>query len=94
MTDTWERALADCEGRLDRAAATLTGGTSDVDPFSAPALPIPMPAALVDHARELVRQGEALEERLTGEQDRIRAELRRLPRMPRAARQSHFDTKA
>lgn len=96
MTVTWERALADCEARLDAAATALDGGAlpADIAPFSAPPVSGLLPAPLASWAQQLVDRGEELEQRLTSERERIRAELRRLPRMPSAAREARFDAQA
>jgi hypothetical protein len=95
MTRGWERALDDCEARLDAAGALLErGGAPAVNPFSTPAVTGPIPTELVDRARLIVDRGEALEQQLTDRQQVIRAELRRLPRMPRPAGRNRFDTKA
>jgi len=95
MTLTWERTLADCEARLDAAAAALEqGAPTAIAPFSAPDVEGPIPAALADRARACFARGEALEERLALELGRLRAELRRLPRMPRAQGEARFDAQA
>ena len=93
MSEAWERTLAECEARLDAAGAHAPGAV-EFPPFSAPAGLDPMPAALAGRARALVDRGEKLAHELGGEQDRIRSELRRLPRMPAVPGQGHFDTKA
>ena len=95
MTVTWELALADCEARLELAAAALASGTpTEITPFSAPELEGPLPEALVERAQACSTRGEELSERLGGDLERIRMELRRLPRMPRAPRETHFEAKA
>jgi hypothetical protein len=96
MTSTWEHALADCEARLDAAAAALDRGVlaAEIAPFSTPSVPGPLPAPLASWAQQLVDRGEELEQRLTSERERIRAELRRLPRMPSAAREARFEAQA
>jgi len=92
---TWEEALADCDARLDAAEAGIgTGSNPAVAPFSVPELAGPCPDPLLGHVRSLIERGTALEERLTTERERIRLELRRLPRLPRAQGESHFDTRA
>ena len=95
MTASWEHALDDCDARLDAVTAALAAGTAPaVDAFAEPAVDGPMPAHLADRARECATRGEALHARLSNELDAIRAELRRLPRMPRAQREAHFDAQA
>jgi hypothetical protein len=89
---SWEDALAELETRLDVAAALVehAGGTAGagavtaapVAPFRAPAVAGSLPPALADRARALLTRGEAVERALEAERDRIRAELRRLPRRP------------
>lgn len=95
MTVTWEDALAECEARLDTARAALEPGPGPaVAPFSAPAVTGPIPEHLAARARECAERGERLQAQLTGELERLRTELRRLPRMPRAQREAHFDVQA
>lgn len=95
MTVRWERALEECEARLDAASAALEPGpVAPVAPFSAPAVEGPIPEYLAERARECSERGDQLQERLRDELERIRAELRRLPRMPRAQREAHFDAQA
>jgi hypothetical protein len=95
LTVTWEQALAECEARLDAAAAALEDGAPPaVAPFAAPAVDGPFPASLADRARVCSERGDELQERLTSELERVRTELRRLPRMPRAQREAHFDAQA
>jgi hypothetical protein len=98
-TDTqaaaWEVAIAECEGRVAAAAAALENGDpAAVVPFAMPALDGAMPPALVDRARECAARGEALEAQLADELERIRRELRRLPRMPPTAPENRFDAQA
>jgi hypothetical protein len=96
MTVPWEDALDECEARLDAAAAALETGApaAAVTPFSAPAVDGPIPAHLAVRAEECSARGEELRERLERELEDIRAELRRLPRMPRTQREAHFDAQA
>jgi len=96
VTVAWERALSECEDRLDAASAALDNGRapSEIAPFSAPTVADPIPAALAERARALVARGAALEKQLTDERERIRSELRRLPRMPRAPRETRFEAQA
>jgi hypothetical protein len=95
VTGRWERVLDDCEARLDAASAVLSSGsTPNIAPFAAPTAPEPLPGSLVQRARALVARGEDLEHLLTTESERIRTELRRLPRMPRAQSAAHLDVKA
>jgi hypothetical protein len=95
VTITWEEALADCEARLDAAVAALEAGRPVVtDDFETPDVDQTLPAGLVDRARTVARLSEELESRLADELERIRLELRRLPRLPRAQRESRFDVQA
>jgi hypothetical protein len=96
VSDGWEAALAECEARLDAAAAApgARAGEAEIAPFTAPEVDGPLPAPLVDRARRIVERAEVLEHRLTDEQGRIRAELRRLPRLPPAVHQTSFDKRA
>jgi len=95
MTVPWERALDECEARLDAVTAALEAGTpAAVEPFSAPAVDGPVPAHLEGRAEECSTRGEELRARLEQELEDIRAELRRLPRMPRKPREVHFDAQA
>ncbi len=95
MTLTWERALADCEARLDAAEVALSRGTAlPVSPFSEAEIEGPLPAALAERARECCARGAELEQRLSHELERIRLELRRLPRMPRAQSEARFQAQA
>lgn len=95
MSVTWEQALADCEARLDAADAALAAGHPvEVEAFAAPAVATPLPAELVARARALTTRGEELGERLAGEIARIRDEVRRIPRVPRAESASRFEAQA
>ena len=95
MSVTWEHVLDDCEARLDAAGAAIEQrGVPALAPFVEPDLDEPMPALLADRARDLLTRSAELEERLAGELERIRSELRRLPRMPAAAREARFDAQA
>jgi hypothetical protein len=94
-TSSWTRVLDDCDARIDAATAALDRGAPvDVPPFGPIEAPGPMPAELVDRARELVERTDALEHRLEDERARVRSELRRLPRMPAAEREIHFEVRA
>jgi hypothetical protein len=87
---TWEDALAGCEARLDAAEAALEAGNpTEVAPFE----PL-IPAALVDRARQCATRSDELQTRLAAELERIRLELRRLPRMPPAPQEHRFDAQA
>ena len=91
----WEDALTEYEARLDLVATALEDGNAvAVAPFSAPAVDEPIPAHLAGRARTCAARGDELRERLASELNRIRTELRRLPRMPRAPREAHFDAQA
>jgi hypothetical protein len=96
VTDGWEQTLTECEARLDAAAGAPVSrpGTTEITPFAVPEVTAPLPADLVGRARMIVVRAEALERQLAGEQDRIRAELRRLPRLPPAQHTPSFDDRA
>jgi len=95
VTVPWEQALAECEARLDAVTDALAAGTpAPVAPFAEPPVDGPIPAHLADRARECEARGEDLQQRLEQELEEIRSELRRLPRMPRAQRETHFDAQA
>jgi hypothetical protein len=92
---TWEHALTECEARLDAASAALERRIPGAIPeFSVPDVAGPIPDELADRARACATRSEELEGRLTDELDRIRAELRRLPRMPRAESENRFEVQA
>jgi hypothetical protein len=98
-TDTpvgaWELAIQDCERRVVAAEAALENGDpAAVVPFAVPALDGEIPSALVDRARECAARGEALQAQLGDELERIRRELRRLPRMPPPPPENRFDAQA
>ena len=95
MSVTWEHALEECEARLDSAAVALDRGTpAAITPFSLPAVDGPIPAALVERARACSARSDALSARAADELERIRQELRRLPRMPRTAGAARFEAQA
>jgi hypothetical protein len=95
MTVTWEQALTECEERLDAATTALENGKpASVAPFSPAGIDEPLPSALVERALACSNRSVELSERLAGELERIRLELRRLPRMPRAPRENHFEATA
>jgi len=95
VTGSWERALDECDARLDAVTAALADGTPPaVEAFAPPAVDGPIPAHLADRARECEARGEELQQRLERELEEIRRELRRLPRMPRPPREAHFDAQA
>lgn len=95
MTITWEQALEECEARLDAASGALERGTpNEVALFCAPDVDGPIPPALLDRARACSVRSDALSAQLADELERIRKELRRLPRMPRAERETRLDVQA
>jgi hypothetical protein len=95
VTVTWEDALADCESRLDAAAAALElGKPVALVPFAEPQIADPLPAELEARARACSERGLDLEQRFAGELERVRVELRRLPRMPRTQGAARFDAQA
>ena len=85
MTITWEDALTDCESRLDAATAALElGKPAAIAPFSEAEIEGPLPAELRIE----------LEQRFAAELERVRTELRRLPRMPRVPAGTRFEAQA
>jgi hypothetical protein len=95
MTVSWEQALEACEARLEAASIALDQGAPvAVAAFSAPAVDGPIPAALAERARACSSRSDALSERLADELERVRLELRRLPRMPSAHSEARFEAKA
>lgn len=95
MTISWEHALTECEARLDAASAALECRTPGAIPaFVEPEVDGPIPEELADRARACAARSEELEAQLAGELDRIRGELRRLPRMPRAQSENRFEVQA
>lgn len=95
MTVTWEQALTDCEARLDAAAAALESGTpTAIAPFAAAEIEGPLPTGLAGRAQACSARGDELSARLADELERVRLELRRLPRMPRAEREPRFEVQA
>lgn len=92
---SWTDVLDECAARLDAAASALERGEMvTIAPFVPASTPGAMPADLAPRARSLVERSAALERRLRDEQARLRDELRRLPRMPAAERDVHFEAKA
>jgi hypothetical protein len=92
---TWEQAIEECEARLDAASAALEHrAPAEIAPFSTPAVDGPIPAALVERARACSARSDDLSARLTDELERVRLELRRLPRMPRAQGEARFEAQA
>jgi hypothetical protein len=95
VTVTWEDALADCESRLDAATAALElGKPVAIAPFSDAGISGPLPAELADRARACSERGLELEARFAVELERVRVELRRLPRMPRVPAGTRFEAQA
>ncbi len=95
MTSSWAGVLDECAARIDAAASALERGEPvTVAPFVPAAPGGPMPAELAARAQAIVDRSAALEERLEDEQARVRREIRRLPRMPAAEREIHFEAKA
>jgi hypothetical protein len=91
----WEQAIASCESRLDAACAALDNGDpSPIVPFVTPPVSGTIPDALLGRVRECASRGEALQAQLAQELERIRLELRRLPRMPPARPENRFDAQA
>ena len=95
MTVAWEQAIAGIEANVDAAERALAAGTApELAPFTPPALAEPLPAELADRARACRDRNDALAARIGGELDRIRSELRRLPRVPRSTHEARFDAQA
>ncbi|HEV7526396.1 MAG TPA: hypothetical protein VGP92_15610 [Acidimicrobiia bacterium] len=95
MTVTWERALTECEALLDAAEAALDDGHPlAIAPFGSPEVEGTLPSELAGRARVCSARSEEVAQRLSDELERIRLELRRLPRMPRAASENRFEAQA
>jgi hypothetical protein len=95
VTLTWEAALDECEARLDAAVAALERTAPGVvAPFSADEIEGPLPAALADRAQACCTRGQELERRLADELERVRLELRRLPRVPQAPQAARYEARA
>jgi hypothetical protein len=91
----WEQAIASCEARLDAACAALDNGDPRaIEPFVTPPVSGTIPDALLGRVRECASRGERLQGRLADELERIRRELRRLPRMPAVRPENRFDAQA
>jgi hypothetical protein len=96
---TWEEALQQLEGRLDRAEQAIAepGGGRAVEPFTAPAVAGPLPPALAERAQALLLRAEELRRIGEAESARIRGELHRLARRapaPAGPPTSLFETRA
>jgi len=95
VTLSWEAALDECEARLDAALASLDHTAPGVvTPFSPDEIEGPLPAALVDRAQACCTRGQELERRLADELERVRRELRRLPRVRQAPHQARYEALA
>jgi hypothetical protein len=95
VTVTWERAIEECEARLDAATAALERrGPGQIAPFSAPEVDGPIPADLVERATACATRTDDLSAQLAEELERVRLELRRLPRMPRPQGEARFEAQA
>jgi len=69
----WERALDDLEAHLVMAEQLMLGRLPiEMTPWSAPALPTPLPSGLVERARGLLARQEALLTQLPETMDRTR----------------------
>jgi hypothetical protein len=83
VTPSWTEALDEFEARLLLAEAVLelAGDSVPLPAFEPAALPTPFPAHLAPRARELLERAAVVEQALGAEQQRVRAELTRLPRL-------------
>jgi len=94
MTTSWEDTLDECEARLDAADAALAEGRPvAVDPFVEPEVANPIPAELEARARTLAARTDDLGARLAVELERVRSDVRRLPRFRRSPGTGHIDTR-
>jgi hypothetical protein len=92
---TWEDALAELEARLVAAEAALElAEPAGMEPFEPPAVDGLLDPALADRARALLTRGEDLQARLEAERDRVRADLRRIPKLPASPGVSRFEVTA
>jgi hypothetical protein len=101
VTTTWETLLAQCEQRLASAEALLVHSGAEhlaaaaaVAAFEPPAPAGPLPYELAERARACAARGDALAASLAEELTNVRERLRRLPRVPRAVRETSFDAHA
>jgi hypothetical protein len=80
---TWDDALATLEACLEAAESALElADPVGMEPFRAPPVDAPLDDDQADRARVLLARGEEVQARLEAERDRVRAELKHLPRMP------------
>ena len=80
---TWDEALDDFEARVVLAERwqPLAEPASEIPSFEPPELPDSLPAGLLSRAHRLLARADAAAVRLGAEQQRIRAELARTPRI-------------
>jgi hypothetical protein len=92
---SWEDALAELEARLVAAEAVLElAEPVGLEPFVPPAVDGPLDPALADRARALLTRGEDVQARLEARRDQVRADLRRLPKLPAPQGKSRFEVSA
>jgi len=77
---TWDDVLADLEARLD---ATTASGGGAIAPFTEPVVVAPLPEHLLSRAEAILERTERLTGDLEAQAQRIRTELRRIPRPTR-----------
>jgi hypothetical protein len=83
VTASWETTLSELEARIDSTERGI--GARDVDalaPFTPPGDRGPLPVELGERARAILERGDDAVALAEAEQERLRAELRRLPRHP------------
>ena len=90
---SWEQALDEFTERLD-AVEDAEHPARAIGPFEPPAVTEPFPASLLARAEELIARSEAVAARLVAELGEVRAELRRLPKVPRQPGRSRFEVDA
>jgi len=90
---SWEQALDELSERLD-AVDCSEHPERALGPFEPPAVAEPLPEALRSRVEALIARTDALAGRLQDELDDVRAELRRLPRVPRQPGRSRFEVDA
>ena len=93
---SWERALDELEARLELADAILdlNGEVEPLPPFATPPVDGPLPAPLAERARAALERSEALQARMEQEVERIRTELRGLPKLAPPPGRGRFEVDA
>jgi hypothetical protein len=93
----WEHALSELEARLDAAEADLARPAPEREalaPFVPPTVPGTLPPALLGRAERALARAVELERRLAEELERVRDEVRRIPRRPESPGRARFEVDA